>query len=374
MGLYDLLSDYTSDQAFADIVTTMKHYGYDSASLSPGSALYALMKTQALMIASLHDKAKQIYKATDLQYAEGDTLDIIAEQHYGITRDKARQAIGYVTITNDDTVDVDIDYGSMVIKSTVDDSITFSPIDASTYTYTPGMYDATPVICSVPGRVGNVDIDTLYISALSTTPSSTKIVASSGVYPGYTWLYQPGTDDETDISLRARCVDKVKVTYDKGYDIVYKLQQAGYTGITKASVSHDGTKYIYTLATSEGAFVAPTIISAATAYVTTAPTQVKSCINRNLYVTGVIKVVSSSAASQQAIVSGMTAWIKALPLGGTIKSQDFLRGMISWDIGNVIALSSGVYIDGNPIGSLWDITIDPDECYVPQINLTFEVV
>ena len=139
----------------------------------------------------------------------GSSLDTVS-RNYSLVRKPATVSLGYVIFyTTTWTTDIIIPEGTVLsTKNTVglpnvtfrtigDISLLFSNKSAY-FNSTTGRYESTaiPIACTIPGKVGNVDMGT--VTTLQTNIPQIEGITNNDAISG-------GTDEETDIDLQQRC-------------------------------------------------------------------------------------------------------------------------------------------------------------------------
>lgn len=149
----------------------------------------------AVVLGDLAEGLQGVYDSFDLNNATGLALDNLS-QLVGVTRDPA--TAGSVTLTLTGTSGTVIPAGSLVEGGTTDDSVRWSTSEAVTLSAGTGSVIAT---CTTVGRLtaeaGTVD---KIVTPISGWSAVTNAAAAT-----------PGTDRETDTSLRARRAESLSL-------------------------------------------------------------------------------------------------------------------------------------------------------------------
>lgn len=176
----------------------------DSYDKSEGSIFYDAIAPVAEEIVKLQVKANEILNAHLLDTATGEDLEDIARE-CGVERKAAQCAEGYVIFMG--TPDTTISAGALVASEGAQYYVRVDSVIGADGTVT------APIVCAVPGAVGNVGIDC--ITRLPVTLAGVDSVNNTAPTAG-------GYDVETDEELRERTYIKIRTPSTSGnkYDYI----------------------------------------------------------------------------------------------------------------------------------------------------------
>jgi len=328
--------------------------------------------------------------------ATGDALTVQSDQVYDNQRELGTYTVGYVTLTDTGNS------GSYTFAAT---SLQLSAGANSTLQYT-GQYAAATGLVSVTlPRGGSVDV-IVQAQGVGATYAQIGIGALnffvSGFKPGVSarnpsdWLTkysgsQQGTDDESDVTLRARNLAK----WDAGVgspERVYRQWAIDATSGNASAADRVTRCNVYTgsnifdpgtiqvvIASSTGG-VSGGVVTQVQDYIApmqtggfripeTAKAIVSSATPINVAVIATLKVQSTynTAAFQAQVVANVRAYFSDLPIGGTVSAERVIEVLLY-----PAGVSAGVIVDATVISPGQTLPFGPLQLPVPSpITLTF---
>jgi uncharacterized phage protein gp47/JayE len=207
--MYD---DETSD----NIQTELLSEASDTYNKTTGSFLWDILKTVAIKIASLYTDLSSVSDKFDVDNLTGDNLDTYIEQHSGLKRKDATNAIGTLTVTGTGTISIgDLFETEAGIQFEATEEVTI----------TTGGDVAIEAVESGDG--GNVVADTItYIPV--TISGITSVTNASATYDGF--------DEEDDDTLRARYLEYIQTPSTSGNAAQYKVWAKEISGVGGAKI------------------------------------------------------------------------------------------------------------------------------------------
>jgi phage-related baseplate assembly protein len=173
----------------------------------------------------------EFIKAGWLSTAEGDWLEVLAWETFGVEKTQATYAEPTITLRNDGGGYYDLDAGDLTVKSTESD-VTFHSTSAGVLSA--GATVTFDLVADVAGSAGSVGIDE--VDALVTTLSGVVVVSSTAGL---------ANDAQSDEELREQCRASRGALSPNGprdaYEFVARSSAlTGLTSITRAKATGNG--------------------------------------------------------------------------------------------------------------------------------------
>lgn len=321
LSLSDLLTSLTSDNIRDTAYGILQALGFSTTSWRPGAISRTLIDLLSRVVAPFTNLQVQATSSGFLDYATGDWLTILAQQVYGVDRNLATFAPGFVTVNN----------SAGGVYSFPAFSVRFiNPTSGKAFTNTAAFsvnalqtgvvvpiqaIEAGSASTSSPGTI--TQFETTYIG-LSVTNANAVV----------------GDDDETDDSVRLRCRAKLGALSPMGpqavYDFVARTQSLnGGVLVTKTNVQAESTTgdVLITLANDSGALSGGDVAKVQNGFDLYAapqciePTAV-SAVALSIDVVCTVWVYTSQNLNtsdiQASVASALTAYFKSIPIGGFV--------------------------------------------------------
>jgi hypothetical protein len=193
ISVYALIVKETAPQIFKRILGVMTALGLDTTSWRDGDPTKATAESEAEMLALREDMSVEAIKAGFLETAEGDWLDVVALDMYGVTRVQATFAAPTVTLQNASPGGLfEFDPGDLIVQASANDK-TYKNSDP--FTLTSGASAIVSLIADESGSDSNLSANE--IDGIVAPPMPGVTIASSTA--------ALATDKEGEPSLKARC-------------------------------------------------------------------------------------------------------------------------------------------------------------------------
>lgn len=319
ISLTDLVKSLTVEQIKATLLANLTTLGFPVASWHKGAAYRTIVALFATTLQPFVDVQVSIAKSGFLDWAEGDMLVIVADQVYTVTATPASFAVGKLTLNN---------AAGGTFSWAPGEFRAYNPTTSKTYTNT-----ATVNLASLQMGL-EIDIEATEIGSASSSDAA-EITALETVAPGVTCSNASavvGFDKESDPSIRLRCRLQIASVSPNGpadaYDYVARSfdLNGGVAGVRTHGVfdSDTGEVLLY-VAGPSGALSGPDValiqaaidrLAVPTGFDCTviSATNVVLNVAATAYIYASLNLTSGEAEAQ--IVTSVTNWILALPVGG----------------------------------------------------------
>lgn len=264
----ELIVPRTADAIVTEQLAVLDAEDFPVTSWQSGSAPRDLVKADATAMARLDANVANLAKAAFLDDAEGDWLTLLAASRFDNDRVLATYTEGYVRVAcasgagphTISAAQLLITDGTRRLRSTNTASVTIAS----------GSYQDIKVRAETAGD----DYNSIAVGATLAivSPALAGLSVTNPVYASGTWITLAGADDESDVSLRARCRARWGTLGRGANDAAYRyLARTGHAyeaQVTRAYVvwgAGDGTLTVY-LAGPTGA-VSGTVVTAVQAWI-----------------------------------------------------------------------------------------------------------
>jgi phage-related baseplate assembly protein len=200
--LPDLVTPLTVDEVRLAIFNVLAAIGVTTTNWRPGAVVRTMITAFAIVGSSLSQLISLIARAGWLELSFGSWLTLVARYVYGVERIAATFATGYVTLTNTDGGNYDVDPNDLTVSN---------PITGKEYQNT--AFFSLPSGSTIVIPVQAVEQGS---SSTSFAGEITVVQSSLDGVSVYNSASVAGYDEETDQSLKIRCSDKLGSLSDKG--------------------------------------------------------------------------------------------------------------------------------------------------------------
>lgn len=218
--------------------------GLPVTSWRAGDPTKSLYEFTAEILAQLELVIQEQIAAAFLSFATGDWLTLRAEQVYGVTRIEATYATSAsgqgVTLLNTGGGQYTIEPGKYTFKSSTNGK-TYHNTTGGTLASGPGTTITLEFVADEAGSASSVSADE--IDEMVTTELGVEVQSSAAAQ---------GLDEESDVALRARCLDSLGALSPDGPADAYRFvalnpELTGVTDVTKAEPTSDAPTGVVTL-------------------------------------------------------------------------------------------------------------------------------
>lgn len=300
ISLDDLTTPMTVDEITQSIYSVLAAVGVNTTTWKPGAVVRTIIAAVAVVMAAFTVLTSLIAKSGWLELAEGDWLTLVARHVFGVERQTATFATGEITLVNGG--------GGVFGPFAIGDAVFKNTTTGKTYRNAAGfslgaLGTVTVAIQAVEAgsasTSGPTAIDALVTTMLSVTVSNAASVV--------------GLDDESDPSLRTRCLEKRSSLSPNGPRDAYAFfaraavrttdgSSVGVTRVRVTAVSSTGNVTV-TVANATGA------VSGTAGNPATDLGAVDQTIKLNVVPDGITETTQS--ATPQTIGLGYDLWIYA---------------------------------------------------------------
>lgn len=326
MTYYDMISVQTKEDWLRSLLDAAKTAGFPVDSWQERTVPRTILSITASVLSSLSTSLNGLAKSAFISYAESDWLDAHAENVFGLSRTSATRARRTVTLANYGASPFNAPTGTVILKIAGTD-ITFTNVAAigplAFGDSTTASFESQSLGVSQNSTETAVEI----VSGATSDIAFTSIVSSSAV------------DIESDIDLRARCLDQWSLIAH-ATDDWYAAKARGYdASIKKVYVRRaypnqgDVTVYI----ADESGPSGPTSHTDLEAYLDPKPSHLGVAgWADNVYVYHAMPVTFSVAgsvyirieeveAAKLEIENELLAYAKELPIGATVYRNEIIE-------------------------------------------------
>lgn len=322
--LEDLVTPLTRTDVETKIYEVMATVGVRTTAWKPGAVVRTMVTGCSIVIAAFSTLAAKLARSGFLELAEGVWLALVAWYVYGVAKDYATFAEGYVTLTNT---------GGGIYDLDAEDLIVSNPTTGKQYRNTTAF--SLPALSAL-----TIPIRAIEVGAASTSAPGTITEVFTGLL-GVTCtnaLAVVGYDEESDPTLRARCGEKLGALSPMGpWD--------AYSHAARTAVRSDGAKATVTrMRTIKDGF------GNVTTYVATASGAVSGAIGNLATDLGAIDEAIQQAAAPLAVTAS-TASATAVPIAVTYRVWMYnTSGLTQAEIEDAIEARLITFMSGQPIG------------------------
>lgn len=204
--LQQLLDVEDDEAALSFLLTQLSAVGFPVANWASGGMMYSILRVLAKGLSNVMDGVSKIAAGGLLDLAEGPWLTLLAHHQFDIDRFLATFAEGTVTLTvASGAGPYTLTPGASIIYET-NKKLRYFSSNPSDVTLPAGPSTTiVPYKAESPGSAYNAALGTGigFVTPLPGVTASFTDTQSIG-----TWLTTQGTDDESDVSVRARCRSK----------------------------------------------------------------------------------------------------------------------------------------------------------------------
>jgi uncharacterized phage protein gp47/JayE len=393
LTLQQLINPPTEDEVLATILATLQQLGFEATSWQDGAIQLTILRTVAKLLAALGGTIQTVAAGGFTVLAgSGEIagtsafLKLLALYVYNITPGEATATVGQVLLTSIPAAPLyTIAVGDLVVSDQPSGTA-----GANTYTNTTGGTLAPGSTLSLEFKADSAGQDaniatgtTLYLwSPLAGVDASCPAYLSLG-----TWITTPGSDEESDASLVAKCIGQwSQLTYGNingAYEVWARKALPALTRVSVQSAAGDGT-VVLVGATALGPLTAPQcttileyidgttdgvgrrplndIVSVIPATTLSLP-----ALTIEAYVTS--DVIDSIASDMSA---ALLAYIGTIPIGGTKLTIPSVGVVLFEELGAIAQRMTGVRKAMLSISA--DIPLGATEIYTPTITVNVHPV
>lgn len=199
----ELLAPLSPDEMKDLILRNLQERGFPATAWQSGDVPRTLVEVDALVLSELLNVVRHIAGSGFLKYAEGDWLRMLAEQFYGIEPRSATFAIHLVKLTDSGGIGpMEISPGDIWVESDIDGRRYVNstggtlPRNGSLSLHFRAEQSGADIINGTPGTIINL-----------VTPIAGLDVENVEYSGGNSLVFQ-SVDDESDESIRQRCLDR----------------------------------------------------------------------------------------------------------------------------------------------------------------------
>lgn len=350
--LSDLQKARTKDDVLNALLSSLQGKGFPVTDWYEGGVARTLLEAVAAAIADeVGVFIPRVVQSGLLAYAEGEDLDALAENVYGISRIPAQFAEGKVVLTAaSGTGPYNISAGAFWVGT----ASGLRYVVTENATIPAGGSVTVRVRAERPGSDYNVSAGA--ISVVLTPLPGVSVTNNSG------WLLSAGRDEETDEELRERCRARwstLGYAHPAEAYVAWALEAS--PAITKAAVlTHPrGQGTVDVVVWGQGG-VGSADVAAANDYIQArrdlvADVQVYAATPRTILISGSVYVQAGATSTAQAKVdAALSALEKDIPIGGVV-----------YDDAIIAAIRSSQYVvDVDLTAPVGDTALDPVEAAV----------
>lgn len=341
------------NKTYEGILNAMLSRVTDETDKREGSILFDALAPAAYELAQAYFELDNFLKLPFIDTSEGEYLTRICSQ-FGVNRKAAVAAVKTGTFTGSGASAFDVPLGSRF------------GIDGIVYAATKKIADGTyEMTCETPGTVGNTPSGDLL--PIDNIPGLASAALSNAAVT-------PGSDTETDASLKLRTLTKIQNPATSGSLNDYKLWASSIAGVGGVKVfplwNGAGTVKVVVIDTDKRPAGGP-VITAVTEYIEEVrPIGATVTVEAAVEAAVDISVTVSRAAGYtvQQVTDSITAAVREY-----LKSIAFIQTAVSYaKIGNVILDAAGVmdYSDLTVNGGISNIPLSStaESCQTPVIG------
>jgi len=252
ISLKDLTKPATSAEVQKIIYELLARVGISTTSWFAGSVVRTLVTVVSIVFAACSSLIASIATGGFLELASGRWLDLVAYYVFGVTRNPSTKATGFVTLTNTGGGQfLNVAPGDLVVTSPTTgksyrNTVMFSLGALATVTVAVESFEFGRAATALPGTV----------TTLSTSLIGVTVTNSAAIV---------GSDEESDSSLRERCLAKLGALSPNGPSDAYLYLARSATrsdgsviGVTRADQVKDGFGNLtFYFATDSGGVAGP---------------------------------------------------------------------------------------------------------------------
>lgn len=347
--LEELVTPLTEDEIKSSIYSVIEAYGVRTSGWKPGAVARTIIAGVSIIAAAFSRLQASIAKSGFLALAEGEWLEILALQVYGVEKNKGTFAEGACSITNTAGGVFSFDIGDVSAKNSATGK-TYRNVEA----FTLAALEENVIVSFRAEEIGSPSTsESGAIDSFETTLLNVTITNPTALV---------GQDEESDPALRARCRDETGTLSPNGPKDAYrsaarnaKTSDGVPCGVTRVSTSANGSGGVTVyVATASGA-LSGTSGDLSTPFGAVEDAIHKQCepiginatvtnatplaidISYTAYIEGSTQVPSEVEA---AIATKLAAVLSLVPIGGQKKTAglgdvygDFIDAAISAQIG-----------------------------------------
>jgi uncharacterized phage protein gp47/JayE len=195
LSLADLQTPLTKEQVRETLVDYLETLGFPVTAWQPEGAALSFLEMMSALGASLSERVAELSKATDLEEAEGEFLDVKARSDFDESRQAAVAAVFDASFINaGGTTHGPVAAGQIVVRSA--SGQLFESTGSATITASSTV--TVELRAQIPGADGNIPAGDLQLV--------TSFAGVTVVFDGT--LTTAGADSEQDARLRTRCRTK----------------------------------------------------------------------------------------------------------------------------------------------------------------------
>ncbi len=325
--LSDLQEARTKDDVLAALLTSLQGRGFPVTDWVEGGVTRTLLEAVAAAIADeVSVFVPQVVRAGLLAYAEGEDLDALAENVYGLTRRPAQFAEGRVALTAEPGMGpYSITAGSFWVGT----ASGLRYVALENVTVPTGGSATLRVRAESPGSAYNVA--TGAINVVLTPFPGLSVTNPSG------WLDTAGADAETDEQLRERCrLQWATLGYAHPAEAYEAWAKEASPAITRVAVlTHPRGQGTVDVVVYGAGGIGAADVAAADAYIQArrdlvADVQVYAATPVTVAVSGTVYVRAGTLAQvEPAVLSALADYAAGVPIGGTVYDDAIIAAIRS---------------------------------------------
>lgn len=317
----------TRDEVLTTLLSALQARGFPVTDWYPGGVARTLLEAIALAIADeVSVMVPRVVRSGLLAYAEGEDLDLLAENVYGVSRIPAQFAEGTVTLTAaPDTGPYSIQAGSFWVGTP--DGLNY--VATQNATVPQGGSVSVKVRAESPGSAWNVAAGAITI--VRTPYPGLSVTNLSG------WLITAGRDEETDEELRERCRSLwPTVAYSRPAEAYVAWAKEASPAVLKAAVlTHPrGQGTVDVVVWGDGG-IGSADVAAVDAYLQerrdlVADLRVYAATPATISITGTVYVRAGTLSTTQSQVdSALRSLERSIPIGGWVYNDAIVAAIRS---------------------------------------------
>lgn len=391
LTLGQLVTPTTEDEALATILTTLDQLGFQATSWQSGAIQLTVLRLFAKTWSSLSSTIALIAAGgfTTLAATTAGAsayLTLLARYVYDLERLEAQQTVGQILLTSSAGAPVTTWAAGDIIIADAAEGVD----GANTYTCTaggtlgPSSSISLEFKADVAGAAGNIAPGTtlyLWTPLVGITATNPALVPDSN-----TWVTTPGSDDEADARLLARCIGRwSRLTYGNTNGAYQGWALEALPALTRVTVDTapgDGTVTIIG-ATALGSIDAGQITTIENYINGVADGVGRRPLNDIVTAVGAATVTTPAiaitayavAAVKDTIASTITAalldYIGSLPIGG-VRLQGVQGKVLLSQLISTAQAQTGVRSVSFSLTD--DVSLNANEIYIPPITVTVQQV
>lgn len=336
ISLTDLLKPTTQKEIEKYIIDLLVSIGFPVEAWNEGSVGRTLVEFTAALVSKLSPTIATVAKSGFIDLSQGAWLTLLARQLYGLDRKAATIAVGQIRITNTTFSTFGAPAGLLIrtaagLQYRVTVAVSVGPTSSAVYT----------VHATAPGGAYTVPLGTplqLVVGVPGITVQ-TEEIGTTG-----TWLSVSGEDEETDESLRERCIGRWSALGYGATERTYAAEALSVSGVTRCTVRGSPVSGTITLTCAGPAGAVPVTV------LTTVSDLLEGLLDgisrRSLCAQIVVQSAAPVSVPIQGVVSctaGRTQYVKAqaearllryfqsIPIGGTVRHGQIVEEIMVVD-------------------------------------------